>query len=66
MSKLGIGHGRLLIILGGVLGRMSPDLAVIPGAERFCSSLLHTVAIWTIVSLVTGFGYAAGRTLLSR
>jgi preprotein translocase subunit SecY len=66
LSKLGIGHGRLLIVLGGVLARLSPGLSVIPGAERICSTVLHSVAVWTIVSVVTGLGYAVCRTLLSR
>jgi preprotein translocase subunit SecY len=66
MSKFGIGHGRLLIILGGILARIPPGLNAIPGAERFCSAVFHTVAIWAITSLVTAFGYVAGRRLLSR
>jgi hypothetical protein len=66
MSRLGIGHGRLLIVLGGVLARISPGLNVIPWAERFCSTVLHTVAIWTIISVAAGLGYAVSRTLLYR
>ena len=64
MSKFGIGHGRLLIVLGGVLGRISPGVRVIPWAETFCTITFHAVAIWTIISLMTGFGYAAVRKLL--
>lgn len=66
MSKLGIGHGRLLIVLGGFLARNPPGLSVIPGAERFCSAALHILAAWTIASLVTAFGFVASRRLLCR
>jgi hypothetical protein len=66
MSKLGIGHGRLLIVLGGFLARIPPGFNVIPGAERFCSAVFHTVAIWAITSLLTAFGYVAGRKLFGR
>jgi hypothetical protein len=64
MSKLGIGHGRLLIILGAVLAKLSPGLSVIPGAEMFCSTALHLLSLWTIASLVTAFAYLGARRIL--
>jgi preprotein translocase subunit SecY len=66
MHKFGIGHGRLLIILGGVVGRFPLELSVIPGAERFCSTVFHILAMWTVTSLVTAFAYVAGRRVLGR
>lgn len=65
MSKLGIGHGRLLIILGGFLARTPAGLSVIPGAERFCGTLLHVVAAWTVASFATALAYLGCRRLLA-
>jgi hypothetical protein len=66
MAKFGVGHGRLLIILGGVLGHIPPGLSVIPGAEKFFSIVFHFLAVWTIASLMTALGFVAGRRLLGR
>ncbi len=66
MLKSGVGHVPLLIVAGWIVALIAQALDEVPGAKKFCATVLCILGIWTIVSVVTAFGYVAGRKLLSR
>jgi len=66
MLKSGVGHVPLLIVAGWIVALIAEALDEVPGSKTFCATVLCILGIWTIASLVTAFGYVAGRKLLSR